>query len=247
MTEAKHKNVFTALSAAQSAMEPVIKGAVNPAFKGEGKPKGTAYADLSDVVSAVRPALVENGLAFFHQIIRLENGALDMRTSLVHGESDTRIDCDVPLIVAKNDMQGMKSATTYAKRIGLESVTGIAPEDDDGNAAAKAAPKPDTTKDKSISAYDPSPAIAAIEASTTGKELLAAIDAKNCHNENPEIAAARVNRLSILVKGAQSVAVLDAFAKAFAPDWSAVKADADVRRAELSVNNADLGGDELPY
>jgi len=141
MTEAKHKNVFTALSAAQSAMEPVIKGAVNPAFKGEGKPKGTAYADLSDVVSAVRPALVENGLAFFHQIIRLENGALDMRTSLVHGESDTRIDCDVPLIVAKNDMQGMKSATTYAKRIGLESVTGIAPEDDDGNAAAKAAPK----------------------------------------------------------------------------------------------------------
>jgi hypothetical protein len=35
----------------------------------------------------------------------------------------------------------MKSATTYAKRIGLESLTGIAPEDDDGNAAAKAAPK----------------------------------------------------------------------------------------------------------
>lgn len=143
-----HKNVFTALSAAQMAMEPVIKGAINPAFKGEGKPKGTAYADLSDVVSAVRPALVENGLAYFHQIIRTEGGGLDMRTSLVHGESETRIDCDVPLIVSKNDMQGMKSATTYAKRIGLESVTGIAPEDDDGNAAAKAAPKPDRPKNQ---------------------------------------------------------------------------------------------------
>jgi len=143
-----HKNVFTALSAAQMAMEPVIKGAINPAFKGEGKPKGTAYADLSDVVSAVRPALVENGLAYFHQIIRTEGGGLDMRTSLVHGESETRIDCDVPLIVSKNDMQGMKSATTYAKRIGLESVTGIAPEDDDGNAAAKAAPKSDRPKNQ---------------------------------------------------------------------------------------------------
>lgn len=143
-----HKNVFTALSAAQMAMEPVIKGAINPAFKGEGKPKGTAYADLSDVVSAVRPALVENGLAYFHQIIRTEGGGLDMRTSLVHGESETRIDCDVPLIVSKNDMQGMKSATTYAKRIGLESVTGIAPEDDDGNAAAKAAPKADRPKNQ---------------------------------------------------------------------------------------------------
>jgi hypothetical protein len=46
----------------------------------------------------------------------------------------------VELIIGKNDMQGYKSATTYAKRIGLESVTGLAPEDDDGNAAAKNAP-----------------------------------------------------------------------------------------------------------
>jgi hypothetical protein len=38
-------------------------------------------------------------------------------------------------------MQGYKSATTYAKRIGLESTTGVAPEDDDGNAAAANAPK----------------------------------------------------------------------------------------------------------
>jgi hypothetical protein len=52
----------------------------------------------------------------------------------------------VPLIVNKNDMQGMKSATTYAKRIGLESLTGIAPEDEDGNAAAKAAPKVEPSK-----------------------------------------------------------------------------------------------------
>jgi DNA-binding transcriptional MocR family regulator len=44
--------------------------------------------------------------------------------------------------VDKNNMQGMKSATTYAKRIGLESLSGVAPDtDDDGNAAAKAAPR----------------------------------------------------------------------------------------------------------
>ena len=55
-------------------------------------------------------------------------------------------DVDVPLIINKNDMQGMKSATTYAKRIGLESLTGIAPEDDDGNAAAKAPPRAEPPK-----------------------------------------------------------------------------------------------------
>lgn len=130
MTE--HRNVYAALAAAQSEMDAAVKGSVNPAFK-------SRYADLADVVQACRQALNKNGLAFFHQMVSLD-GQLAMRTVVAHGASDTTIECDVPLIVSKQDMQGMKSATTYAKRIGLESVTGIAPEDDDGNAAAKAAP-----------------------------------------------------------------------------------------------------------
>jgi hypothetical protein len=50
-------------------------------------------------------------------------------------------ECRVPLIVGKNDMQGYGSAVTYARRYGLMGMAGVAPEDDDGNAAAKAAPK----------------------------------------------------------------------------------------------------------
>ena len=129
----EHKNIFMALCAAQAGMGKVVKGATNPAFKSK-------YADLGDVVSVAVPALNEQGIAMFHYMLRDEHGAV-MRTTLVHGASGTEISCDVPLIINKNDMQGMKSATTYAKRIGLESLTGIAPEDDDGNAAAKAAPK----------------------------------------------------------------------------------------------------------
>lgn len=136
-----HKNIFVALAAAQAEMEMVEKGAINPAFKGEGKPRGTPYADLADVVTAVKGPLNSHGIAFFHQFIPGE-GLHIMRTVLVHGESDSRIECDVPLIVDRQNMQGMKSATTYAKRIGLESVTGVAPEDDDGNAAAAAAAAP---------------------------------------------------------------------------------------------------------
>lgn len=122
-----HKNVYVALAAAQSEMGPLVKGATNPHFK-------KMYADLSSLVTAVRGPFNRNGLAFFHQIIRCDGGQ-DMRTIVVHGETDTQIECDVPLIVSKQDMQGMKSATTYAKRIGLESVSGVAPEDDDGQAA----------------------------------------------------------------------------------------------------------------
>ena len=129
----QHPNVYAALCAAQAAMGPVRKGSVNPAFK-------SRYADLADVMSVALPALTDEGIAVFHQMTRDDQG-MTMRTVLYHGATETHVACDVPLIVAKNDMQGMKSATTYAKRIGIESLTGIAPEDDDGNAAAKAPPK----------------------------------------------------------------------------------------------------------
>lgn len=130
-----HKNIYMALAAAQAEMGGAKKGADNPHFKSK-------YADLSEVVDAVKPALTKHGICYFHSIDASEMSATSMMvTTLFHGESETSIRCAVPLLVAKNDMQGFKSATTYAKRIGLESVTGIAPEDDDGNAAASAPPK----------------------------------------------------------------------------------------------------------
>ncbi len=133
-----HKNIYCALAAAQAAFSAPKKDAVNPAFRSK-------YADLSSVVQAVTPALTKHGIALYHHVVVW--GDMDaMRTVLHHGASDTSIACDIPLIVAKRDMQGFKSATTYAKRIGLESVTGVAPDDDDGNDAAKAAPPPHPTR-----------------------------------------------------------------------------------------------------
>jgi hypothetical protein len=127
MTE--HKNIYAALCAAQSEFGKVTKGATNPAFKSK-------YADLADVAGVIIPTMNAHGCAVLHYVV---DGA--MRTEFVHAASETKVTCDVPLIVDRQNMQGMKSATTYAKRIGLESLSGIAPEDDDGNAAAKAPPK----------------------------------------------------------------------------------------------------------
>lgn len=127
----EHKNVYAALLSAQLEFGQVTKGSVNPAFKSK-------YADLSDVASVVIPTLARHGVAVTHY---LSGDSLNvMVTAFIHAESDTRVECPVPLIVNKQDMQGFKSATTYAKRIGLESLSGVAPEDDDGNAAAAAAP-----------------------------------------------------------------------------------------------------------
>lgn len=133
MTE--HKNIYSALCAAQAEFGKVQKGSTNPAFK-------SRYADLADVAGVVIPTLSAHGVAVLHYMVG-EGDAMAMRTEFVHATSESRVACDVPLIVDRNNMQGMKSATTYAKRIGLESLSGVAPDtDDDGNAAAKAPPAP---------------------------------------------------------------------------------------------------------
>jgi len=43
---------------------------------------------------------------------------------------------------SKQDPQGYGSALTYARRYSLQAACGIAPEDDDGNAASKPKPEP---------------------------------------------------------------------------------------------------------
>jgi hypothetical protein len=138
MTE--HKNVYMALSAAQAEMGHLVKSSKNEAFKKkDGSP--STYAALADVVDAVRLPFANHGLSYFHAIAHVENLGMCMVTTLAHGASDTSIVCPVPMIIDRNSMHGLKSATTYAKRIGVESVSGIAPEDDDGNEASANPPK----------------------------------------------------------------------------------------------------------
>jgi hypothetical protein len=100
-------------------------------------------------MDACLPALNAAGIAVIQPTGEDDHGRF-VETVLIHGESGESLTCRVPLIVAKNDMQGYGSAVTYGRRYGLMAMAGIAPEDDDGNAAAKAAPKPEAQK--SISA-----------------------------------------------------------------------------------------------
>lgn len=125
-----HKNICAALAAAQSEMGKAIKASANPAFRSK-------YADLASVMEACLPALNANGIAVIQPICHDEAGR-SVKTVLIHDSGET-LECSVPLIVGKNDMQGLGSAITYARRYGLMSMAGIAPEDDDGNAAVASA------------------------------------------------------------------------------------------------------------
>lgn len=132
------KGIATALAKAQANMGKALKQANNPHFRSK-------YADLGNVMDACLPALNEAGIALIQPTGEDEHGRY-VETILIHGESGEQLACRVPLIVGKNDMQGYGSAVTYARRYGLMAMAGIAPEDDDGNAAAKAAPKHEAPK-----------------------------------------------------------------------------------------------------
>jgi hypothetical protein len=129
------KGIATALAKAQAEMGKALKQSNNSHFKSK-------YADLGNVMDACLPALNAAGIAVIQPTGEDEHGRY-VETVLIHGESGESLTCRVPLIVAKNDMQGYGSAVTYGRRYGLMAMAGIAPEDDDGNAAAKAAPKPE--------------------------------------------------------------------------------------------------------
>lgn len=191
MTE--HKNIYSALVAAQQEFGRVKKGSVNPAFK-------SRYADLADVAGVVIPTLSEHGVAVLHYMAGDTLQA--MRTEFVHAASETRVHCDVPLIVDRQNMQGMKSATTYAKRIGLESLSGIAPDDDDGNAAAQAAPPKQEPRQNRTPSGQPAPADQAIASLTNADTLnqLAAIwqDLPRSVQILPEVIGAKDQRKAAL-------------------------------------------------
>lgn len=151
------KNIATALVKAQKAFGPALKTATNPHFK-------SRYADLSACVEAVMDGLNDNGIALIQKCYDCANGVM-VETMFVH-ESGEMLECGILHVPAsKQDPQGYGSALTYARRYSLMAACGIAPEDDDGNAASKKVEKPTVLI---------APLIAAIDAATTEDELKAA-------------------------------------------------------------------------
>ena len=121
-----------ALVAAQKAFKPATKDAKNPHYKSE-------YITLDGCIEAVVEALNTNGVFLSQKTHNCESGVM-VETLFIHesGYSFSAGVLHVP--VSKNDAQGYGSALTYARRYSLMAACGIAPEDDDGNAASKPTP-----------------------------------------------------------------------------------------------------------
>ena len=142
--ESSFNKVAAALVKAQREFGPALKSSSNPHFRSK-------YADLASCVEAVIDALNNNGIYLLQKTHDQQNGIM-VETVFVH-ESGEMLNCgNLYFPASKNDAQGFMSALTYARRGSLMAACGIAPEDDDGNAASKrppaaapSAPVPDIT------------------------------------------------------------------------------------------------------
>lgn len=131
MTE--HKTIHAAFVAAKREFGPALKTNNNPAFRSK-------YADLGACLEAVDEALLNNGIALIQETSEDDSG-VTVETVFIHESGQERRCGKLHVPASKQDSQGYGSALTYARRYSVMTACGIAPEDDDGNAASNRAPK----------------------------------------------------------------------------------------------------------
>ncbi len=95
---------------------------------------GSKYTTLENVLDTILPACHDNGLVPLQEIIKADVG-ISVRTTLVHVEGSVLVLEPMPIPVEKNSAHGVVSASTYGRRVSLMAIFGLAPSDDDGNAA----------------------------------------------------------------------------------------------------------------
>lgn len=156
----ENKNIYAAFVKAQKGFAPALKTSTNPHFK-------SRYADLSACVEAVIDSLNDNGIGLIQKTHQDDRG-VTVETMFVHESGESMSGGTLHVPAAKQDPQGYGSALSYARRYSLMAACGIAPEDDDGNAASQ---RPQQRQTAPKQAVDIEPWIAKMLAATSSKEL----------------------------------------------------------------------------
>jgi hypothetical protein len=123
------KKITKAIFDIQQECGFIGKDAVNPHFKSK-------YASLEDIWSALKPVFKKYGVMVSQVPGEIQNGCIELVTTLVHVESGEAVFTRGWMPMGKEGPQAAGSAITYARRYFLCPMLGIvAGEDDDAEAA----------------------------------------------------------------------------------------------------------------
>lgn len=127
MTTSEQINeIATALAKAQGEIAGAVKDSANPFFE-------SSYADLASVWEACRAPLSKNGIAIV-QSPSAEGACVTVETMMVH-TSGQWVRNSLHVSAKDDSPQAIGSAITYLRRYVLQSLAGVAPTEDDGEAA----------------------------------------------------------------------------------------------------------------
>jgi hypothetical protein len=137
----EEKALNAALAKAQGEFPAIAKSKTATVRMKAGGTYTYTYADLADILAAVRPVLAKHGLAL---IQRLENsgGQPSIRTELRHTEGAV-IAASFPIGSTNGTPQELGSLLTYLRRYALTAMLGIAAEDDNDAQDVASAPAAD--------------------------------------------------------------------------------------------------------
>jgi len=125
------------------------------------------YATLAAITDAITEPLPKNGLVVIQEA-QLDDVGVTILTTLLHESGATMQFAPLTMPLTDRKPQAVGSAITYGRRYALAAVCGLAPDDDDGQAAqdaTKTAQKPaDVAFDKPKSQLANATQIAAIGA-----------------------------------------------------------------------------------
>jgi hypothetical protein len=127
--------IAAACAKAQLELKPAAKDAENEGFKRNGK--ASKYSDLTAIIEAAH-VYAKHNVAIFQDVTTSDAGVAVV-TRLAHGSGQWLEFGPLMVPLGKRDAHGVGSATTYAKRYGLQAAALIPTDDDDGNAAVQTA------------------------------------------------------------------------------------------------------------
>ena len=136
------KELAKALLAARKEMGKLINNAKNPHYRSN-------YATLDEVIRVAQEPLANAGICVLESTAVIsENNMTVQKLELREVESGDSHQSTLPLICKDpSNPQQLKSAQTYARRMLWTAAAGLAPEDDDGNAASQGTSKAQPDQD----------------------------------------------------------------------------------------------------
>jgi len=124
---------------ARKCFNAILKDGTNPHFKSK-------YVTLDNILKTIEGPFEQHGLFLSNSFLNIEGNSF-LVVTITHLETGVYLKSEIPLLLAKNEMQQLGSAITYARRYALSAMLNITiDEDDDGNATSSYQPKQNNKK-----------------------------------------------------------------------------------------------------